>query len=71
LSTLWEEAPECGVCGSAAWRLAWTICDRRSVACAGCGVHRLYDRVAERRLDLLYSGYYPTADPSRPSSSDS
>jgi len=27
-------------------------------------VHRLYDRVAEHKLDLLYGGgYYPTADP--------
>ena len=32
--------------------------------CACCDVHRLYDRVAERRLDLLYSNYYPAADPS-------
>jgi 2-polyprenyl-3-methyl-5-hydroxy-6-metoxy-1,4-benzoquinol methylase len=35
------------------------------VACRRCAVHRLYDRVAEQRLDLLYGrGYYATADPS-------
>ena len=64
-SELWEEAADCGVCGSSKSRLAWVICNRRFVVCEGCGVHRLYDRVAERRLDLLYADYYPEADPSR------
>jgi 2-polyprenyl-3-methyl-5-hydroxy-6-metoxy-1,4-benzoquinol methylase len=63
-SPLWEEAAECGVCGSLEWRLVGTICGRRYVACRHCAIHRLYDRVAEHRLDLLYGGgYYPTADP--------
>lgn len=35
------------------------------MACRQCAVQRLYDRVAENRLDLLYGrGYYSTADPS-------
>jgi 2-polyprenyl-3-methyl-5-hydroxy-6-metoxy-1,4-benzoquinol methylase len=64
-SPLWEEAAECGVCGSPDWRLVGTICRRRYVACRRCVVHRLYDRVAEPRLDLLYGrGYYPAADSS-------
>jgi 2-polyprenyl-3-methyl-5-hydroxy-6-metoxy-1,4-benzoquinol methylase len=59
----WEEAAECGVCGSREWRLVGTICQRRYVECRQCAVHRLYDRVAEQRLDLLYgAGYYPAAD---------
>jgi 2-polyprenyl-3-methyl-5-hydroxy-6-metoxy-1,4-benzoquinol methylase len=62
-SQLWEEAAECGVCGSREWRLVGTICRRRYAACRQCAVHRLYDRVAEHRLDLLYGrGYYPAAD---------
>jgi cyclopropane fatty-acyl-phospholipid synthase-like methyltransferase len=64
-AALWEEAAECGVCGSRDWRLAETLCQRRYVSCLGCTVHRLYDRVAEARLDLLYGrGYYSTDDPS-------
>ena len=60
---LWEEARECGVCGSRAWRPTRSVCQRRYAVCLECDVHRLYDRVVEDRLDLLYTGYYP-ADPS-------
>lgn len=63
-AALWETVPECGVCRSTAWRAAGEVCGRRLAACAGCGVVRLYDRVAEDRLHLLYAGYYPAADPS-------
>jgi SAM-dependent methyltransferase len=39
------------------------VCGRRFAACTECGVVRLYDRVAEDHLHLLYAGYYPGADP--------
>ncbi|MBB6068701.1 SAM-dependent methyltransferase [Longimicrobium terrae] len=63
-AALWETVPECGVCRSTAWRAAGAVCGRRFAACSRCGVVRLYDRVAENRLHLLYAGYYPGADPS-------
>jgi len=63
-STLWEETRECGACGSDRWAPAGAVCGRRYARCLGCGVVRLYDRVAADRLDLLYAGYYPGADPS-------
>lgn len=61
---LWEEARACGACGSDGWRPAGEVCGRRYARCLGCGVVRLYDRVAADRLDLLYAGYYPGTDPS-------
>src|SRR4051794_35190268 len=50
----WEEVPVCGVCGSPAWRPAGAVCQRRFAVCLECGVRRLYDRVAESSLGLLY-----------------
>ncbi|HEX6372062.1 MAG TPA: class I SAM-dependent methyltransferase [Longimicrobium sp.] len=61
---LWEEARECGACGSARWRGAGEVCGKRYARCAECGVVRLYDRVAADQLHRLYAGYYPGADPS-------
>jgi|GEM_PF-4372633 len=61
---LWEEAPECGACGSPRWRGAGEVCGKRYARCADCGVVRLYDRVAADQLHRLYAGYYPGADPS-------
>src|SRR4051794_24588824 len=60
----WEEVPVCGVCGSVTWRPAGAVCQRRFAVCLECGVRRLYDRVAESSLGLLYGDYYPGADPS-------
>lgn len=60
---LWEEARACGACGSPAWRAAGAVCGKRLVACGGCGVVRLYDRVAEDRVGLLYAHYYPSRAP--------
>src|SRR5579862_5813481 len=54
----WEEALECDLCGSTRWRPAGVICGRRYALCAGCGVVRLVDRVAESSLGLLYAHYY-------------
>lgn len=54
----WEEASDCDLCGVTDWRLVAAICGRRYGRCAGCGVVRLVDRVAESALDLLYSHYY-------------
>lgn len=59
----WEEVPTCGVCGSREHAPAGEVCRRRYVRCTGCGVVRLYDRVAPGDLHLLYGGYYPAADP--------
>jgi 2-polyprenyl-3-methyl-5-hydroxy-6-metoxy-1,4-benzoquinol methylase len=61
---MWEEVPECGVCGSDGWRAAGEVCGKRFARCAECGVVRLYDRVAASQLHRLYAGYYPGADPS-------
>jgi 2-polyprenyl-3-methyl-5-hydroxy-6-metoxy-1,4-benzoquinol methylase len=61
---LWEQAVVCGACGEGGWTPAGDVCGKRFARCARCGVVRLYDRVAEDRLHLLYAGYYPTADPS-------
>src|SRR5687767_15419370 len=61
---LWEEATRCGACGSRRHRFARSIDTRRFAICLDCHVERLYDRVAEHRLDLLYGNYYPSADPS-------
>jgi SAM-dependent methyltransferase len=63
-AALWETVPECGVCRSTEWRSAGEVCGRRFAACSSCGMVRLYDRVAENRLHLLYAGYYSGADPS-------
>lgn len=60
----WEEARTCGACGEVRWRPAGEVCGRRYACCLGCGVVRLYDRVAADSLHLLYAGYYPGADPS-------
>lgn len=60
----WEEAPECGACGSGRFRFAGSIGRRRYAVCLDCGVERLYDRVAENSLDLLYASYYAASDPS-------
>jgi 2-polyprenyl-3-methyl-5-hydroxy-6-metoxy-1,4-benzoquinol methylase len=61
---LWEEARECGACGSGRWRGAGEVCGKRFARCEACGVVRLYDRVAADQLHRLYAGYYPGADPS-------
>jgi 2-polyprenyl-3-methyl-5-hydroxy-6-metoxy-1,4-benzoquinol methylase len=61
---LWEEARECGACGSVRWRAAGEVCGKRYARCGECGVVRLYDRVAADQLHRLYKGYYPGADPS-------
>lgn len=61
---LWEEARECGACGSVRWDAAGEVCGKRYARCAECGVVRLYDRVAADQLHRLYAGYYPGADPS-------
>jgi SAM-dependent methyltransferase len=63
-AALWEEAADCGACGSRRHRFAGAIDGRRLAFCLDCGVERLYDRVAEHRLDLLYANYYPANDPS-------
>ena len=63
-SALWEEVRECGVCGSPRWGAAGEVCGKRYARCDGCGVVRLYDRVAVDQLHRLYAGYYPGADPS-------
>lgn len=60
----WEEARECGACGFDRWSPAGEVLGRRYARCLRCAVVRLYDRVAEDRLHLLYAGYYPGADPS-------
>lgn len=60
---LWEEARECGACGSLRWRAAGEVCGKRYARCDECGVVRLYDRVAGDQLHRLYAGYYPGADP--------
>lgn len=60
---LWEEARECGACGSARWAAAGSVCGKRYARCAECGVVRLYDRVARDQLHRLYAGYYPGPDP--------
>ncbi|HET7460491.1 MAG TPA: methyltransferase domain-containing protein [Longimicrobium sp.] len=59
----WAAAPACGVCGSPGWRPAGEICGKRYAACDRCGVVRLYDRVSEDWLELLYGDYYPAPDP--------
>jgi SAM-dependent methyltransferase len=64
MTSLWEEVPLCGLCGSTAWRPAGAVCQRRFAVCLECGVRRLYDRVAENNLGLLYTDYYPVVDPS-------
>jgi 2-polyprenyl-3-methyl-5-hydroxy-6-metoxy-1,4-benzoquinol methylase len=64
MTSLWEEVPVCGICDSTAWRPAGTVCQRRLAVCLECGVRRLYDRVAENSLGLLYADYYPVTDPS-------
>ena len=61
---LWEEARECGACGSARWDAAGEVCGKRYARCAECRVVRLYDRVAADQLHRLYAGYYPGGDPS-------
>ena len=60
---LWEEARECGACGSPRWRGAGQVCGKRYARCADCGVVRLYDRVAADQLHRLYADYYPGPDP--------
>jgi SAM-dependent methyltransferase len=54
----WEEASQCDLCGSADSRAVGAIYGRRYGLCAGCGVVRLLDRVAEPSLGLLYDHYY-------------
>jgi SAM-dependent methyltransferase len=60
----WEEARECGACGADGWSPAGEVCGKRYARCLGCGVVRLFDRVAADHLHRLYAGYYPGADPS-------
>ena len=55
---------ECGACGSSDVRFSGSIGRRRFAVCCRCGIERLYDRVAETSLDLLYGAYYAPADPS-------
>ena len=64
MSDLWETAAACGICGSGDWRPEREICGRRFVACHACATVRLLDRVAEDRLDLLYSHAYATGESS-------
>ena len=64
LAAPWEEVAECGACGSRDVRFSSAIGRRRFAVCRGCGIERLYDRVAETRLDLLYGTYYAPDDPS-------
>ena len=47
------------------WRPVGSICGRRYGLCAGCGVVRLVDRVAESALGLLYAHYYNPEELSR------
>jgi SAM-dependent methyltransferase len=63
-AALWEEAADCGACGSRQHRFAGAIDGRRLAVCLECDVERLYDRVSESRLDLLYGNYYASKDPS-------
>jgi SAM-dependent methyltransferase len=60
----WETALECGACGSADARFSRAIGRRRFAVCRRCGIERLYDRLAESSLDLLYGSYYAAEDPS-------
>lgn len=62
----WEEVPVCGACGVSSFELAGTIGRRRFVTCQGCRIERLFDRIAENRLDLLYATYYDP-EPLQPS----
>ncbi len=64
LAAPWEEVVECGACGSRDVRFTSSIGRRRFAICRGCGIERLYDRVAETSLDLLYGTYYAPDDPS-------
>ena len=59
----WEEVAVCGACGSRDVRFSASIGRRRFAVCRGCGIERLYDRVAETSLDLLYGSYYAPDDP--------
>jgi SAM-dependent methyltransferase len=61
----WEEASGCDLCGTTGWRPLGTIYGRRYGLCAGCGVVRLIDRVAESALGLLYEHYYKLDELSR------
>ena len=61
---VWEEARECGACGTPGWSPAGEVCGKRYARCSTCGVVRLYDRVAPGHLHRLYAGYYAEADPS-------
>ena len=60
----WEQAVQCGACGSGDVGFRGAIGRRRFAVCRGCGIERLYDRVAETSLDLLYGTYYTPDDPS-------
>jgi SAM-dependent methyltransferase len=60
----WEEVAECGACGSRDVRFSGSIGRRRFAVCRRCGIERLYDRIAESTLDLLYGTYYAPDDPS-------
>ena len=62
--TDWEQAEACGACGSRRCRFAGAIDGRRYAVCLDCGVERLYDRLAEKKLDILYGNYYVASDPS-------
>jgi SAM-dependent methyltransferase len=63
-AALWEEATDCDACGSHRHRFAGAIDGRRLAVCLDCDVERLYDRIAEDKLDLLYGNYYASNDPS-------
>ena len=60
----WEEASACNLCAATEWYPVAAICGRRYGQCAGCGVVRLIDRVAESALGLLYAHYYHPEPPS-------
>jgi SAM-dependent methyltransferase len=64
LAASWEEAVECGACGSPDARFSGSIGRRRFAVCRACGIERLYDRIAETSLGLLYGSYYAPDDPS-------
>ena len=64
LAVPWEAAVQCGACGSGDVRFRGSIGRRRFAVCRGCGIERLYDRVAETSLDILYGTYYAPDDPS-------
>jgi SAM-dependent methyltransferase len=64
---LWEVAEECAVCSSSHYKDMFAVHEKSFVKCKNCGVVRLYNRIAEDKLDLLYNSYYQnvTTTPTR------